>query len=131
MPTDIHRMPRTSLTLDKLPVIDMSVIEELREVGNNEELLQRVLMLFAKHVPQALDAVSELAERGEMDAFADTVHGLKSMCANIGARRASAICEELERTVRLGVSFDLAEGTSKLLGEVREALRAAELLKRH
>ena len=114
-----------------LPVIDSSVIDELKGVGGTDELLQRVLNLFAMHVPKSMATVRRLSESGEIGELADAVHALKSMCSNIGARRAAALCNEIETLARTGRQFDPVSKASALAHEVDEALRAAESLKTH
>jgi HPt (histidine-containing phosphotransfer) domain-containing protein len=114
---------------EDLPIIDMEVIEELRSVGSNGELLQRVLSLFGQHVPVSLGKIRALAISGSHDELADSVHALKSMCGNIGARRATALCEETERMLRQHFPFDKQAGIERLLQEAQVALEAVEQLR--
>jgi HPt (histidine-containing phosphotransfer) domain-containing protein len=116
---------------ERLPVIDMAVIDELRNVGGNRELLDRVLALFSAHVPKSVARVRQLSADGNLDEMADAVHALKSMCGNIGARRASALCEEIEHLVRRRCAFDRAYSTELLIREIDAVLSAAESLKSH
>ena len=100
------------------PVLDLSVIGELRAIGGNDALFRRVLDLFASRVPQAVHKVETMRHCADLTAMADAVHALKSLCANIGARRATAACHDLEYAARTGEVFDAGEKIGAIAAEV-------------
>jgi HPt (histidine-containing phosphotransfer) domain-containing protein len=113
-----------------LPVIDEAVIAELREVGSNGELLQRVIGLFGKHAPATLQRVKGFAAAGDRAELADAVHALKSLCSSMGAKRAMVLCEQIERQARAaGGAYDPGLQVQALAAEIGAALSEAEKLK--
>lgn len=131
MPINNQQLRRPSGDKRKLPVIDMSVIDEIRQVGSNQELLQRVLNLFAVHVPKSMAAIKKLSAEGDMGELANAAHGLKSMCCNIGARRAAALCSDIEQRAREGANFDPVPRIALLVREIEAVMRETERLKPH
>ena len=131
MPINNHQPLKRQHGDEVLPVIDARVIDDLKGVGGTDELLQRVLTLFAVHVPKSMAAVQQFSAAGDLGELADAVHALKSMCGNIGARRAAAVCDEIEHLAREGNPFDPVSKSSALATEVEAALREAERLKTH
>jgi len=127
--------PNAKDEVSELPVIDDTVIAELRTIGGSDALFQRVLRLFASNVPKAVLEIADLSEgkdsanADDLIALADAVHALKSMCANIGAKRAQQACHQLEYLARTGQPFDVGEHVALIVGEVRSALAAVDLLR--
>lgn len=115
--------------LDAPPVLDFSVIDELRSIGGNEALFQRVLDLFASRVPQAIDRVESLRDTSDLASLADAAHALKSMCANIGARRATAACHDLEHSARTGEAFDAGEKIGTIAADMLSVMTEIERLR--
>ena len=111
------------------PVIDEAVIEELRKIGGSDSLYRRVLDLFAGRVPDALKTAEALSLGGDRAALADAVHALKSMCANIGARRAMDACHDLEKAARTGADLEAGPRMAMILRETRSALAAVDRLR--
>lgn len=104
-------------------VLDDAVIREIRRIGGNDMLFRRVLDLFAREVPRALERLSHLAaEDGDRREFADAAHALKSMCANIGATRAMEACDRLEQMARQGAILDSSALEEDVEREVSAAL---------
>ena len=87
-------------------------------------MLERVLGLFEAEVPLAVEDVEKLAITADRLALADAVHALKSMCSNIGARRAAMACDDLEKLARSGEDFDAANGAARIACEVAQVLHA-------
>ena len=111
------------------PVLDQSVIDDLKEIGGSDALFRRVLDLFSSRVPQAVDKVSGLATSDDLAALADAAHALKSMCANVGARRATQACHELELAARNGETFEPSEKIAIIAAEMRVVLSEIERLR--
>jgi CheY-like chemotaxis protein len=110
-------------------VLDPAVIAELKNIGGNDQLFRRVLDLFASRVPQAVDKVMNMQELADPAALADAAHALKSMCANIGAKRASAACHDLEHAARAGDPFEPGEMIAQVGTEMRIVLAEIERLR--
>lgn len=111
------------------PVIDAGIIADLRGTGAGGALLERVLGLFETKAPQAIANIARLAATPDRTELADAVHALKSMCANIGALRAAAACDAVERQARGDGQFDAVQGAAMIAGEVAEALREVRSLR--
>ena len=111
------------------PVLDEPVLDELRTIGGSNNLFKRVLDLFAGRMPQAVDTAEMLSHGQDMTALADAVHALKSMCANIGAKRAASACNDLELAARTGGVFDAASHMAIILHEISVAMAQVERLR--
>jgi len=111
---------------DELALIDESILTELG--GPGSDLVKRVSRLFVEHVPGALKAIEETTGGGDRTALADAVHALKSMCANIGAVRAAAACNELETLARTGQVVDPSAHIARISSEAEAALEAVARL---
>ncbi len=110
-------------------VIDPAIIAELRGIGGSDALFRRVLDLFAGRVPQAVEQVASLSGGNDLKALADAAHALKSMCSNIGAGRAVAACNELERAARQNEAFDAGELIGNIIREIRIVMAEVEKLR--
>lgn len=111
------------------PALDPEVIQELRSVGDGDVLLQRVLKLFDEHVPRTMSTIRQLAQTGTQAELADTVHGLKSMCGNIGARQATAVCQRFEQAARKGENYDVTDEVAKLAQAIDAVLAEVQRLR--
>lgn len=67
-------------------------------------------------------AIIEHHDGADLKALADAVHALKSMCANIGARRALMACDELELLARTGQDFDAGAKIGNIAREIEATL---------
>ena len=110
-------------------VIDMTVIDEIRRIGGSDALFHRVLDLFTSRVPQACDKINALVPGNDLIELADAAHALKSMCANIGARRAVAACHEMEAAARNGADIDAPALAAAIGREVSLVLREVQRLR--
>ena len=114
----------------RAPVIDRKVIADIGAIGSGEAILHRVLGLFETKVPEAVEDIEKLSAAQDREALASAVHALKSMCANIGARRAAAAaCHDLECLARSNRHFDAADGVARIAREVAEAIREIRRLR--
>jgi HPt (histidine-containing phosphotransfer) domain-containing protein len=110
-------------------VLDEQVLDELRNIGGNTQLFERVLDLFAGRVPQAVDHVAALGRSDDLNALADAAHALKSMCANIGASRAVEACHELEHAARSHEVSGTAPLIAAVLREVQKVMAEVDRLR--
>jgi HPt (histidine-containing phosphotransfer) domain-containing protein len=108
-------------------LIDTGVVAELKSIGGNGALFNRVTALFMKNVPLALSELKELASQKDVAGLADSVHALKSMCASLGAKKAANTCNELELLARTGKDFNAPEMVGLIVNQTHasmERLRA-------
>jgi len=100
-------------------VLDMSVIESLRELGGEDqpELLAELIDLFLDDTPKQLQALDEAVEAAYPEGMERAAHTLKSSCANVGAMGMSVLCFELEK---LGRS-NAIEGAGSLSSQIQQA----------
>lgn len=86
---------------DERPLIDWSVLDEVREfAGPSNDLVDRVIKLFAGHAPTAASRLGDVSRDGDGAQIASAAHALKSMCRNIGAVRLGEQCEVIESAAR-------------------------------
>ena len=109
-----------------LPVLDQNILDDLRlSVGGSDGqggLLQRVLVLFEAKAPDSFEHVRNVSKSDDKAALADAVHGLKSMCANIGAARVADACNRMELAARLGEEMDVGAGLAEISVNLNEVL---------
>jgi two-component system sensor histidine kinase BarA len=110
-------------------VLDLEVLDDIRKIGGNDILYRRVLDIFTGKAPAALETLEKIAPGEGLKALADAAHALKSMCANIGARRAVTACDALELAARNGADFDAGEMTGNIAAELRLALAEVDRLR--
>jgi HPt (histidine-containing phosphotransfer) domain-containing protein len=126
---DMLTMQGEGSPADDREILDGAILDELRNIGGNTALFNRVLELFASRVPQAVEKVAALATSSDLSALADAAHALKSMCANIGAHHAVGACHDLELAARTSKEFDAGEKTANIIREVRRVMRAVDGLR--
>ena len=107
-------------------VLDDEVLDDIRKIGGTDALLRRVFDIFVSRSPTALESLDTLRQTSDNKALADAAHGLKSMCANIGANRAREACDVLEHAARTGAKFDAGELIANIAHEMRVALAEVE-----
>ena len=117
---------------DELPILDNSVLDELRSsVDGDEGFIHDLVETFVAEEPANLEAVVAAAAAGNCEAIIRPAHTLKSSSAVIGAARLSAISREIEFCGREGRTADLgalAERAQRVWTETLGALRVAGLV---
>ena len=104
-------------------IIDLNVIASVREMsGGNNDLLFKTNELFREHAPKALTNLDDLKDGENLKALADAAHALKSMCANMGAARAAAVCDQFEKRARTGADVDVASHIAAIHTELSLAI---------
>ena len=88
--------------------LDSAVIENLRELGDSN-LLSELAQMFLEEVPDQIGALQEAIDKGDTQALKRITHTLKSSSANMGARRMSRLCLDLEQA---GETHDLSAAAS-------------------
>ena len=109
-----------------LPVLDQNVLNDLRQSSGRSDgldgLLKRVLLMFEAQAPMSFEHLRLVSARDDMAALADAVHGLKSMCANIGAAKVADACNRMEVAARSGGEIDIGAGLAEISNRLNEAL---------
>jgi len=80
------------------PVLDQSLLEELREIAGDETA--RIIGLFLEDAPRLISALEKGAAIPDLDAMRDAAHTLKSSSANVGAMALSAAAKRVELGAR-------------------------------
>nr|WP_295374552.1 ATP-binding protein [Pseudoxanthomonas sp.] len=80
------------------PVLDHSMLEELREIAGDETV--RIISLFLEDAPRLIAALEKAAAVPDLDAMRDAAHTLKSSSANVGAMALSAAAKRVELGAR-------------------------------
>lgn len=110
-------------------VIDMHVIESLRELGGEDDpgLLLELIDMYLSDAPARLREVEVSLASGDIATLERAAHTLKSSSANLGAHGLATICkkiEELARTKQTTGIAPLLKATNAAFVEVETALRA-------
>jgi signal transduction histidine kinase/DNA-binding response OmpR family regulator/HPt (histidine-containing phosphotransfer) domain-containing protein len=80
------------------PVLDHSLLEELREIAGDETA--RIIALFLEDAPRLISALERGAAVPDLDVMRDAAHTLKSSSANVGAMALSAAAKRVELGAR-------------------------------
>jgi len=95
--------------------VDRDVIEDLRELGGSEMLLELAEMFF-EDTQSSIDALNKAVEEDDAGTVKRVAHTLNGSSGNMGATRMSALCAELQD---VGGSGDLLRAP-ELLGQLEE-----------
>lgn len=105
-------------------LLDAQVLQGLREMGDGA-FFGRVLGLYTRQGPAALEALAQALAAGDPRAVASAAHGLKSMSANIGAAALAADLGGIEHAAREAGDLPpagTAERVSAIFAATLEAL---------
>ncbi|SBV56947.1 hybrid sensor histidine kinase/response regulator [Xanthomonas graminis] len=91
--------PAPALPPTPLPVLDIAVLDELREVAGNATTAQ-IVELFLGDAPQLIQRMEQACAIPQLDPLRDAAHTLKSSAANVGALALSAAAARIEAGVR-------------------------------
>lgn len=85
-------------------VLDASTLETLRKLRRDgqPDLLAQLFRIYLADSPRLAEIVRTAAAKSDTPAFTKAAHTLKSSSANIGARRFSALCSQLQDLGRAG-----------------------------
>ncbi len=101
---------------DALIPVDLARLQEWQELGG-PEFATHMIQQFVKDVHACISAIEEALDANNTDSLADAAHGLKGICANIGASQLRQIAFDLEQIGRQGKDVDS--------GRTMESLRTA------
>ena len=80
------------------PVLDQTMLEELREIAGDETT--RIITIFLEDAPRLIGTLEKAAAVPDLDAMRDAAHTLKSSSANVGAMALSAAAKRVELGAR-------------------------------
>jgi signal transduction histidine kinase/ligand-binding sensor domain-containing protein/CheY-like chemotaxis protein/HPt (histidine-containing phosphotransfer) domain-containing protein len=107
--------------LDSLPIMDLEVFTSLSSLkrDENDPLLANLLDSFDNQFEKHIDALVSSITDADNEELRISAHAIKSMCANLGARRIQALAESVEKTYRV---YDFSRGMSdaKMLAAYKE-----------
>jgi len=85
-------------------VLDRSTLEALRKLRRDgqTDLVAQVLRIYLAESPRLAETVRTAAGASDATALTKAAHTLKSSSANIGARRFSTLCAQLQNLGRTG-----------------------------
>ena len=104
--------------------IDPSRLQEWQELGGTE-FVSRMAEQFVTDVTNCAYALTQALEQQDDNGLAEAAHGLKGICANIGATQLHYIAINIEQTLRAGERVDskrTAESLEIALAEITKHL---------
>ena len=103
---------------DHQAVIDTSIINGLRELQEPGEpdAAVELIDLFLRDTPVKIQSLQSAIARSDALSLKETAHGLKGSASNLGARRLSRLCADLEKLAAAGKLAEAAE----LFGQVTD-----------
>ena len=114
-------------TKDDVPCVSMDVIEELRELVDEDtpEFLKELLHSFLADAERHLDNMRSGLDENDIHKVMHASHTLKSSSANLGALGLSAYCKTIENSCRSGALEGLDEA---ITGGQEEFKKVHELM---
>lgn len=112
-------------------VLDMSVIESLRELGGDgdDSLFRELLELYLDDSTKQLKRLEQSLASGDLKVAERIAHTLKSSSANLGAVAMSRICLEMEMCGRKQSMEDMCALLDTTRAEHRRAVEALSALR--
>ena len=95
-----YDLPLNKATATPAPVLDPSVLDELRSILGSE--VDRLIEVFLDDTPRLIAALETAATGPDMDMLRNAAHTLKSSSANLGAMSLSAAAKRIELGARTG-----------------------------
>ncbi|MET0550160.1 MAG: ATP-binding protein [Xanthomonas sp.] len=102
------------------PVLEIAVLDELREVIGSASVAQ-IVELFLADAPLLIQRLEQAAATAQSDALREAAHTLKSSAANLGALALSAAALRIESGVRTGTLERPAVAVALVIAEFARA----------
>ena len=118
-------LPKETLAVRSPPVIDDSVLHDLRDVLGDE--VDKIISVYLEDAPRLIAQLERAVATNDPIALRVSAHTLKSSSANIGATTLSNAARDLEHGARDGTLQSPGNAVAKLVSEfaqVRAALQA-------
>jgi len=110
----------------KIPGVDSEAALEL--LDGDTDIYLAVLESFIVNTPGALENLRNVTSEN-LQAYAINVHGVKGICAGIGAMEISEKCKKLELMAKAGnlegvlaENDEMVKNTEKLIGDIKNWL---------
>ena len=85
--------------------LDEAVLRDLIEMTNGSmETVRRITDIYRVKSLEEVERLGSATQSGDSDLIAKSAHALKSMSANLGARRVASVASEMERAAREGLA---------------------------
>jgi HPt (histidine-containing phosphotransfer) domain-containing protein len=115
----------TQMSTEALPVLDVSVIEAMRSLGETD-VFAEIANMFLEDVPPDLSALSAAIAGGRVGSVAQIAHSLRGNALGVGALRMVPVCAAIEYAARAGSLEEAAASARRLeleFAATREALQ--------
>ncbi len=80
-------------------IIDISVIEGLKEIGD-KEFVTELIEMFLQQSEDIMSEIRNYSENKDVDNLSKLSHKLKGSCLNLGAIDMSKVCQTIEHNTR-------------------------------
>jgi PAS domain S-box-containing protein len=100
-------------------IAGFNVDDGVARVGGNLDFFLEVVRQFAKNYRFTGEELGQAVADGRIALATSKAHKLKGVAKNIGANRLGAVAENLEQTLRSGLSGDLEEWVLEVTDELR------------
>ncbi len=119
--------PSSTARKNPITILDEAVLADLLEIGKDDpSFLGRMATLFHDNAGPMMGRIDQARDSSNQIELADAVHALKSMAANIGARKLAATCAHVENAARSNVELDTAAAFAAISKDLQEACSALE-----
>jgi HPt (histidine-containing phosphotransfer) domain-containing protein len=93
------------------------MLTRLRELGG-PDFVSRIVQQFVQDATECATAIEQAVASGNPQQLAEAAHGLKGICANMGAKNLADLCLDLEQMGR----SETIEGTKEKFSTVQSEL---------
>ena len=111
---------------EETSVLDPAIVDSLRATPSSQggTLFDRVVPVYLDNSRHLMTSILAASDKGDIAEIGLLVHALKSSSGNIGARRVSVLCEQIEALTR-ETSHDGLKETLALLADAHAAVLVA------
>lgn len=117
----------TQVSTQSLSVLDVSVVEAMRSLGETD-VFAEVARMFLEDVPPDLAALGDAIDGGRAESVAQIAHSLRGNALGIGAIRMVPVCAAIEYAARAGSLEDAAASARRLELEFEATREALQVL---
>ena len=117
----------TQMSSEALAVLDLSVIEAMRSLGE-ADVFAEIAHMFLEDVPPDLSALGAAIASGSAASVAQIAHSLRGNALGIGAIRMVPVCAAIECAARAGSLKEAAACAGRLEREFEATREALQVL---
>ena len=117
----------TQMSSEALAVLDLSVIEAMRSLGESDAFAE-IAHMFLEDVPPDLSALGAAIASGSAASVAQIAHSLRGNALGIGAIRMVPVCAAIECAARAGSLKEAAACAGRLEREFEATRQALQVL---